>query len=139
MASRLPLSHQTKGLATSRAFLNHILHIMETSPTSMHIKARVTNKDAHPGQPDVDEERLRCPVPRCKQTKAEILASKQAAQEKKEAKAAAVVTNFKRREEGVQDIAQFENNMELDDVELKKEAAQPTPKLMAKICRPTGK
>lgn len=139
MASGLPLSHQIEELATSPAFLNRILHIMETPPTSTRIKTRATNKDAHPGQPDIDEETLRRPIPRRKRTKAEILASKQEAQAKKEAKAAAVVANVKRREDGVQDIARFENQMELDTIELRKEAARPTPKLIVKIPRPTGK
>ncbi|KAF9461190.1 hypothetical protein BDZ94DRAFT_1372446 [Collybia nuda] len=110
---------------------------METSPTSVRIKTRATNKDAHPGQPDVDEETLKRPIPKRKRTKAEILASKQEAQAKKEAKAAAVVANVKRREDAMQDIAQFENRMELDDIELKKKAARPTPKIMVKIPRPT--
>lgn len=112
---------------------------METPLAPMHIKTRATNKDAHPSQPDVDEETLKRPIPRRKRTKAEILASKQEAQAKKEAKAAAVVADVKRRVDGVQDIARFENQMELDDIESKKQAAQPIPKLIVKIPRPTGK
>jgi hypothetical protein len=89
---------------------------------------RSSNKDTHPGTPDVDEEVLSRPVPKPRRTKAQVAADNAAAVEKKYAKAEEVKSNNEKRKRLIEQIATLENKMHADEQEAEREAARPPAK-----------
>jgi hypothetical protein len=107
----------------------------------MSANARVTrrsNKDAHPGAPDVDEEVLRRPVPKPRRTKAQIAADKAAAAADKLEKAEAAQSKEDKKSKLIETIATLENQMAIDDRQAERNAAHPPTKKTVFISRPVS-
>ena len=100
---------------------------------------RQSNKDAHPGMPDIDEQVLSRPVPKPRRTKAQIAADNAAAAAKKLAKAEAVKSNEEKKTRLVNSIAVLENEMDNDEQQAEKEAARPPAKKMVMAPQPVSK
>jgi hypothetical protein len=97
----------------------------------MSTNTRVTcssNKDTHPGAPDIDEEVLSRPIPKPRRTKVQITADNAAAAEKKSVKAEEVKLNNKKRTKLIKQIATLENQMHDDEQQGEREAAHPPAK-----------
>ncbi|KAF8876083.1 hypothetical protein BD779DRAFT_1475808 [Infundibulicybe gibba] len=96
---------------------------------------RATNKDKHPGLPDVDELTLIRPVPKRRRTKLEVAADNAASAQKKQeelkAKEAAVADELA----GLQTIAAYEAKMLEDDG---MSASRPRNKKITKVSRLQG-
>jgi hypothetical protein len=89
---------------------------------------RASNKNTHPGNPDVDEEVLSRPIPKPKRTKAQIAADNAAAAEKKSAKAEEVKLNNEKKAVLIKQIATLEKKMHDDEQQANREAAHPPAK-----------
>ena len=95
--------------------------------TSTHI-TRASNKDTHPGMPDVDEDVLNKVIPKPRRTKMQIAADNAAAAKTKSAKAEEAKLNNEKRALLVERIATLEKKMHDDEQEAEKEAAHPPVK-----------
>ena len=84
---------------------------------------RASNKDTHPGMPDIDEAVLGRPKPRPKRTKAQIVAENADATEKKAAKAEEVKQNNEKRAQLMERITTLEGKMRGDEQQTEREAA----------------
>ncbi|KAF8797835.1 hypothetical protein BYT27DRAFT_7265399, partial [Phlegmacium glaucopus] len=73
-----------------------------------HRTTRSTNKDKHPGLPDIDEETLAKPIPKPRRTRVQILADAAAAQSKKDKKLEDEQQEATRKAAGIKEIAQLE-------------------------------
>lgn len=91
---------------------------------------RASNKDSHPGTPDIDDEVLVRPIPKPRRTKAQIAADNAAAAEKKSAKAEEVKLNSEIRAQLIEKIATLEKKMHDDEQQADSEAAHPPAKKM---------
>jgi hypothetical protein len=91
---------------------------------------RASNKDTHPGRPDIDEEVMGRPIPKPRRTKAQITADNEAATKKKTSKAAEVKLNNERRAQLKEQIATLEKQMRDEEEQADKEAAHPPVKKM---------
>lgn len=102
-------------------------------------QTRSTNKDKHPGLPDVDEETLARPIPRPKRTRVQILADAAAAQRKKDEKLKEEQREVARKAAGIEEIARLESKMKADEEKSALNAAHPpaTPQTR-KVARPLG-
>jgi hypothetical protein len=89
---------------------------------------RASNKDTHPGMPDIDEVVLGRPIPKPRRTKAQIAADNAAAADKKSAKAEEVKLNNEKRAHLIGQIATLEKRMHEDEQQADKEAAHPPAK-----------
>jgi len=101
---------------------------------------RASNKDTHPGMPDVDEDVLGRPVPKPRRTKAQIVAENATAAEKKSAKAEEVKSNNNKRAQLIERIATLEKEMRDDEQQAESEAAHPPAKKRTALVTkpPTG-
>ena len=95
--------------------------------TNTHVTCP-SNKDTHPGMPDIDEEVLSRPVPKPRRTKAQIAADNAAAAEKKSMKAEEAKSNDEKRTQLIERIATLENEMDDDEQQAEREAAHPPAK-----------
>jgi hypothetical protein len=104
---------------------------------------RPSNKNRHPGNPDVDEEALSRPIPKPRRTKAQIAADNATAAEKSSTKAEEVKLNNERRAQLVEQIATLEKKMCDEEEQAESEAAHPPAKkrtvLVMKPQDPTSK
>jgi hypothetical protein len=89
---------------------------------------RASNKDTHPGMPDIDEEVLGKPIPKPRRTKAQIAADSAATSEKNSAKAEEVKLNNERRTQLIEQIAILEKKMHDEEQQPDREAARPPEK-----------
>jgi hypothetical protein len=89
---------------------------------------RPSNKDTHPGTPDVDEEVLNRPIPKPRRTKAQIAADNATAAEKSSAKAEEAKLNNEKKLRLIEQIATLEKKMHDDEKQAEKEAAHPPAK-----------
>ena len=87
-----------------------------------------SNKDTHPGAPDIDEEVLGRPILKPRRTKAQVAADNTAASEKKLVKAEEVKSNNEKRAHLIKWIATLEKEMHDDEQQADKEAAHPPAK-----------
>jgi hypothetical protein len=101
---------------------------------------RPSNKDTHPGMPDIDEEVLGRPKPKPRRTKAQIAADNAAAIEKKSAMAEEVKLNNEKKALLVAQIATLEKKMHDDEELANTEAAHPpAKKRMVNVAEPLSK
>jgi hypothetical protein len=89
---------------------------------------RASNKDTHPGVPDIDEEVLGRSIPKPRRTKTQIAADNAAAAEKLSAKAEEAKLNNEKRAHLIERIATLEKEMRDDEKQAEKEAAHPPAK-----------
>jgi hypothetical protein len=89
---------------------------------------RASNKDTHPGMPDIDEEVLGRPIPKPRRTKAQVAADNAATAEKKSAKAEEAKVINEKRAQLLQRIATLEKKMHDDEQQADKDAAHPPEK-----------
>jgi hypothetical protein len=101
---------------------------------------RASNKDTHPGMPDVDEEVLGRVIPKPRRTKMQIAADNAATAEKKSAKAQEAKLNNEKRALLVERIATLEKKMEDDEQQAEREAAHPpVKKSIVSVAKPPSK
>ena len=89
---------------------------------------RPSNKNTHPGTPDIDEEVLSRPIPKPKRTKVQIAADNAAAAEKKAAKAEEAKLMNEKKTLLVGRIATLEKRMLDNEKQADREAARPPAK-----------
>jgi hypothetical protein len=89
---------------------------------------RASNKDTHPGMPDIDEDVLGRPIPKPRRTKAQIAEDNAATAEKKSVKAEEVKLNNEKRALLIDQIASLEKEMLDDEQQADKDAARPPAK-----------
>ena len=87
-----------------------------------------SNKDTHPGLPDIDEEILGRSIPKPRRTKTQIAADNAAAAEKLSAKAEEAKINNEKRAQLIEQITTLEKQMCDDEKQAEKEAAHPPAK-----------
>jgi hypothetical protein len=101
---------------------------------------RPSNKDTHPGMPDIDEEVLGRPKPKPRRTKAQIAADNAAAIVKKSAMAEEVKLNNEKKALLIAQIATLEKKMHDDEELANTEAAHaPAKKRMVNVAQPLSK
>ena len=86
---------------------------------------RPSNKNTHPGMPDIDEAVLGRQVPKPRRTKAQIAADNATAAEKKASKSEEAKLNNEKRAHLQKQIATLEKRMENDEQRAEREAANP--------------
>ena len=89
---------------------------------------RASNKDTHPGMPDIDQEVLSRPAPKPRRTKTQIAADNATAAEKLSAKAEEAKLNSEKRAQLIEEIAMLEKRMGDDEKKTEREAAHPPAK-----------
>ena len=89
---------------------------------------RASNKDTHPGMPDIDEDVLGRPIPKPRRTKVQIAEDNAATAEKKSVKAEEVKSNNEKRALLIDRIATLEKEMLEDEQQANKDAARPPAK-----------
>lgn len=89
---------------------------------------RPSNKDTHPGMPDIDDQVLSRPIPKPRRTKTQIAADNAAAAEKSSAKVEEVRLNNEKRAQLIEQIAVLEKRMGDDEKKDEREAARPPAK-----------
>jgi hypothetical protein len=89
---------------------------------------RPSNKDTHPGTPDIDEEVLNRPIPKPRRTKVQVAADNAAAVEKKAAKAEEAKLMNEKKTQLIGRIATLEKKMLDDEQQADREAARPPTK-----------
>ena len=89
---------------------------------------RASNKDTHPGMPDIDEEVLGRPKPKPRRTKIQIAADNAATTQKKSAKAEELKLSNEKRALLMEQIATLEGKMHDDEQRAEREAAHPPVK-----------
>lgn len=100
---------------------------------------RSTNKDKHPGLPDVDEETLAKPIPKPRRTRVQILADAAAMQQKKDKRFEEQQQEAARKAAGIKEIAKLENRMRADTARSSLNAAHPpATSQIRKVPRPLG-
>jgi len=100
---------------------------------------RSTNKEKHPGLPDVDEETLAKPIPKPRRTRVQILADAAAAQQKKDKRLEEEQQEAARKVAGIEEIAQLESRMRANAATSSLNAAHPpTTSQIRKVPRPLG-
>ena len=92
--------------------------------------SRASNKDTHPGVPDIDEEVLGRSIPKPRRTKTQIAANNAATAEKLSLSAMAeeAKINNEKRAQLIKWIATLEKQMCDDEKQAEKEAAHPPAK-----------
>jgi hypothetical protein len=100
---------------------------------------RQSNKGAHPGMPDVDNEVLNRPIPKPRRTKAQIAVDNAAAAASKLVKADTAKVNNKKKARLIESIAALENEMENEEQQDENEAARPPAKKTIMVPRPVSK
>ncbi|KAF8804253.1 hypothetical protein BYT27DRAFT_7259397 [Phlegmacium glaucopus] len=104
-----------------------------------HRTTRSTNKDKHPGLPDIDEETLAKPIPKPRRTRVQILADAAATQSKKDKKLEDKQQEATRKAAGIKEIVQLESKMKTDANKSALHAAHPSAMShIKKIPRPLG-
>lgn len=98
-----------------------------------------TNKEKHPGLPDVDEETLAKPIPKPRHTRVQILADAATMQKKKDERFEEQQREAARKAAGIEEIAQLENRMRADTAKSSLNAAHPPAmSQIRKVSRPLG-
>ena len=95
-----------------------------------HRVTHASNKNTHPGMPDIDEEVLNRPKLKPRRTKAQIAAENAAAAEKKSVRVEEVKLNNEKKAKLIDWIATLEAKMCNEEQQAEREAAHPPVKKM---------